>query len=137
MNGVMADSVSAGSSHRGASVTWAAKFIWPSAATAIPAGSVEANAKTRRHSASGRIRLVMPTIVESIPEPSSHATFSSMKFGLFFQAPERANVPHHERYAQMFESIELAESLGFDVAWLAEIHFGGAFSLISNPLMVA
>ena len=30
----------------------------------------------------------------------------------------------------------LAESLGFDVAWLAEIHFGGAFSLISNPLMV-
>ena len=33
-------------------------------------------------------------------------------------------------------SIALAESLGFDVAWLAEIHFGGAFSLLSNPLMV-
>ena len=59
-----------------------------------------------------------------------------MRFGLFFQAPERAGVPHGERYAEMFELIALAESLGFDVAWLAEIHFGGAFSLISNPLMV-
>ena len=36
----------------------------------------------------------------------------------------------------MFDLIALAESLGFDVAWLAEIHFGGAFSLVSNPLMV-
>jgi alkanesulfonate monooxygenase SsuD/methylene tetrahydromethanopterin reductase-like flavin-dependent oxidoreductase (luciferase family) len=59
-----------------------------------------------------------------------------MKFGLFFQAPERAGSAHAERYREMFELIALAESLGFDVAWLAEIHFGGAFSLISNPLMV-
>ena len=59
-----------------------------------------------------------------------------MKFGVFFQAPERAGLGHAERYAEMFELIALAESLGFDVAWLAEIHFGGAFSLISNPLMV-
>src|SRR5262249_17353037 len=34
------------------------------------------------------------------------------------------------------ELIELAESLGFDVAWLAELHFGGVFSLLANPLMV-
>ena len=53
-----------------------------------------------------------------------------------FQASERAGVGHHERYADMFELIALGESLGFDVAWLAEIHFGGPFSLISNPLMV-
>jgi alkanesulfonate monooxygenase SsuD/methylene tetrahydromethanopterin reductase-like flavin-dependent oxidoreductase (luciferase family) len=59
-----------------------------------------------------------------------------MKFGLFFQAPEAAGRSHGERYAEMFDLIALAESLGFDVAWLAEIHFGGAFSLISNPLMV-
>jgi alkanesulfonate monooxygenase SsuD/methylene tetrahydromethanopterin reductase-like flavin-dependent oxidoreductase (luciferase family) len=31
--------------------------------------------------------------------------------------------------------IALGDSLGFDVAWLAEIHFGGAFSLLSSPLM--
>jgi alkanesulfonate monooxygenase SsuD/methylene tetrahydromethanopterin reductase-like flavin-dependent oxidoreductase (luciferase family) len=59
-----------------------------------------------------------------------------MRFGLFFQAPEAAGRTHGERYAEMFDLVALAESLGFDVAWLAEIHFGGAFSLISNPLMV-
>jgi alkanesulfonate monooxygenase SsuD/methylene tetrahydromethanopterin reductase-like flavin-dependent oxidoreductase (luciferase family) len=59
-----------------------------------------------------------------------------MRFGLFFQAPEAAGRSHGERYAEMFELIVLAESLGFDVAWLAEIHFGGAFSLLSNPLML-
>jgi alkanesulfonate monooxygenase SsuD/methylene tetrahydromethanopterin reductase-like flavin-dependent oxidoreductase (luciferase family) len=36
----------------------------------------------------------------------------------------------------MLDLIVLAERLGFDVAWLAEIHFGGAFSLLSSPLMV-
>src|SRR5712664_1727321 len=43
---------------------------------------------------------------------------------------------HAERYAEMFDLIELAEELGFDVAWLAELHFGGAFSLLANPLML-
>jgi alkanesulfonate monooxygenase SsuD/methylene tetrahydromethanopterin reductase-like flavin-dependent oxidoreductase (luciferase family) len=59
----------------------------------------------------------------------------AMRFGLFFQAPESRGRSHAERYAEMFELIELADSLGFDVAWLAELHFGGAFSLLSNPLM--
>jgi alkanesulfonate monooxygenase SsuD/methylene tetrahydromethanopterin reductase-like flavin-dependent oxidoreductase (luciferase family) len=61
---------------------------------------------------------------------------SRMKFGAFFQAPERAGIAHGERYAETFDLIAHAEALGFDVAWLAEIHFGGAFSLISNPLML-
>ena len=58
-----------------------------------------------------------------------------MRFGLFFQAPESRGRSHAERYAEMFELIGLADALGFDVAWLAELHFGGAFSLLSNPLM--
>ena len=58
-----------------------------------------------------------------------------MQFGLFHQASEVAGQTHAARFAEMFELIELAERLGFDVAWLAEIHFGGAFSLLSNPLM--
>jgi alkanesulfonate monooxygenase SsuD/methylene tetrahydromethanopterin reductase-like flavin-dependent oxidoreductase (luciferase family) len=58
-----------------------------------------------------------------------------MRFGLFFQAPESPGRSHAERLDEMLELIALAESLGFDVAWLAEIHFGGAFSLLSNPLM--
>src|SRR5262245_12628305 len=59
-----------------------------------------------------------------------------MRFGLFFQAPEVPLQSPAARYAEMFELIELAEALGFDVAWLAELHFGGAFSLLSNPLML-
>jgi alkanesulfonate monooxygenase SsuD/methylene tetrahydromethanopterin reductase-like flavin-dependent oxidoreductase (luciferase family) len=59
-----------------------------------------------------------------------------MRFGLFFQAPEAPGQTHGERYEEMFGLVQLAESLGFDVAWLAELHFGGAFSLLSNPLMM-
>jgi alkanesulfonate monooxygenase SsuD/methylene tetrahydromethanopterin reductase-like flavin-dependent oxidoreductase (luciferase family) len=58
-----------------------------------------------------------------------------MRFGLFFQAPESPGQTHAERYAEMFDLIALADSLGFDVAWLAELHFGGAFSLLASPLM--
>jgi len=58
-----------------------------------------------------------------------------MKFGLFFQTPDASGHTHGERYAEMFDLIGLGDALGFDVAWLAELHFGGAFSLLSNPLM--
>jgi alkanesulfonate monooxygenase SsuD/methylene tetrahydromethanopterin reductase-like flavin-dependent oxidoreductase (luciferase family) len=58
-----------------------------------------------------------------------------MRFGLFFQAPEAPGHTHAGRYAEMFDLIAFADELGFDVAWLAELHFGGAFSLLSNPLM--
>src|ERR671925_318450 len=59
-----------------------------------------------------------------------------MRFGLFFQIPEVDGQSHAERYTEMLELVALAESLGFDVAWLAELHFGGAFSLLANPLMM-
>jgi len=65
-----------------------------------------------------------------------------MRFGLFFQAPEPAPAApdvaargHGQRLTEMLELAALADELGFDVAWLAEIHFGGAFSLLSSPLM--
>src|SRR5712692_6971180 len=58
-----------------------------------------------------------------------------MKFGVFFQTPEAPGQSHGERFAEMLDRIGLADSLGFDVAWLAELHFGGAFSLLSNLLM--
>jgi alkanesulfonate monooxygenase SsuD/methylene tetrahydromethanopterin reductase-like flavin-dependent oxidoreductase (luciferase family) len=60
---------------------------------------------------------------------------TALRFGLFFQAPEAAGQTHAARYAEMFDLIGLADGLGFDVAWLAELHFGGAFSLLSSPLM--
>ena len=58
-----------------------------------------------------------------------------MRFGLFFQAPERPGETHAQRFGEMLDLATLADSLGFDVAWLAEIHFGAAFSLLSAPLM--
>jgi alkanesulfonate monooxygenase SsuD/methylene tetrahydromethanopterin reductase-like flavin-dependent oxidoreductase (luciferase family) len=58
-----------------------------------------------------------------------------VRFGLFFQAPAAPGRSHAERYAEMIDLIGLADTLGFDVAWLAELHFGGAFSLLSHPLM--
>ena len=59
-----------------------------------------------------------------------------MRFGLFFQAPEADGQTHAERYAEVFDLAARADELGFDVAWLAELHFGGAFSLLANPLMM-
>jgi len=59
-----------------------------------------------------------------------------VRFGLFFQAPEADGQTHAERYAEVFDLAARADELGFDVAWLAELHFGGAFSLLANPLMM-
>src|SRR2546425_9355202 len=58
-----------------------------------------------------------------------------MRFGLFYQAPEATGQTHADRYAEMFDLIALGDSLGFDVAWLPELHLGGAFPLLSSPLM--
>ena len=59
-----------------------------------------------------------------------------MQFGLFYEAPDDPRYTHAERYAEMLDLMAYGETLGFDVAWMAEIHFGGAFSLVSVPLMV-
>src|SRR3989441_9354467 len=59
-----------------------------------------------------------------------------MRFGLFYQASSADGQTHVERYAEMLDLIALGDRLGFDVAWLAELHFGGAFSLLSTPLML-
>jgi alkanesulfonate monooxygenase SsuD/methylene tetrahydromethanopterin reductase-like flavin-dependent oxidoreductase (luciferase family) len=59
-----------------------------------------------------------------------------VRFGLFYQASDAEGQTHAERYAEMLDLIALGDSLGFDVAWLAELHFGGAFSLLASPLMV-
>ena len=55
--------------------------------------------------------------------------------GVFHQASEADGRTHADRYAEMFDLIAFGDTLGFDVAWLAELHFGGAFSLLASPLM--
>src|SRR4029434_9252717 len=59
-----------------------------------------------------------------------------MRLGLFYQASEAPGQTHADRYAEMFDLTALGDTLGFDVAWLAELHFGGAFSLLASPLMM-
>src|SRR5262245_60139270 len=61
---------------------------------------------------------------------------ASMQFSLCYEAPEAPQYTHTERFAAMRDLIVYGESLGFDVAWLAEIHCGGAISLLSAPFMV-
>ena len=60
-----------------------------------------------------------------------------MKFGLFYQLPCAATQQAETRYQETIEQIVYAEELGFDTAWLAELHFNASFSVMPAPLMVA
>jgi len=69
-------------------------------------------------------------------DPARAGAGDLMRFGLFYQAAEADRQTHAERFAETIEMIAFGDTLGFDVAWLAELHFGGAFSLLSSPLML-
>lgn len=59
-----------------------------------------------------------------------------MQFGMFFQLPQAQGQSHTQLYYDLLDRIQYADTLGFDTAWIPEIHFSGAFSLLSNPLML-
>ena len=48
----------------------------------------------------------------------------------------RAGFTERQRYRDVLAQIELGDTLGFDVAWLGEIHFSRTFSILADPLMV-
>jgi alkanesulfonate monooxygenase SsuD/methylene tetrahydromethanopterin reductase-like flavin-dependent oxidoreductase (luciferase family) len=60
-----------------------------------------------------------------------------MKFGLFYQLPCAPTQQVAARYQETIEQIVYAEALGFDTAWLAELHFNPLFSVMPAPLMLA
>ena len=60
-----------------------------------------------------------------------------MKFGLFYQLPCAEWQSPAQRYEETLEQIQLGDELGFDHAWLAELHFDPRVSIIPSPLMVA
>lgn len=60
-----------------------------------------------------------------------------MKFGLFYQLPCTAEQQTPHRYQQTLEQIQYADNLGFDTAWLAELHFNPRFSVMPAPLIFA
>jgi alkanesulfonate monooxygenase SsuD/methylene tetrahydromethanopterin reductase-like flavin-dependent oxidoreductase (luciferase family) len=61
----------------------------------------------------------------------------SMKFGLFYQLPCAPDQSEPTRYSETVEQVIHADELGFDTAWLAELHFFRPFSIMPAPLIVA
>src|SRR6266478_9694812 len=59
-----------------------------------------------------------------------------MRFGFFDQLPCASGYTEWQRYQDILAQIELGDALGFDTAWLGELHFSRAFSILANPLMV-
>jgi alkanesulfonate monooxygenase SsuD/methylene tetrahydromethanopterin reductase-like flavin-dependent oxidoreductase (luciferase family) len=60
-----------------------------------------------------------------------------VKFGLFYQLPCAPEQSESARYNETVEQVILADEIGFDTAWLAELHFFRPFSIMPSPLIVA
>ena len=58
-----------------------------------------------------------------------------MRFGFFDQLPCADGFTERQRYKDILAQIDLADTLGFDTAWLGEIYFIRQFSILSDPLM--
>ena len=59
-----------------------------------------------------------------------------MKFGVFYQMPCAADQSPAQRYQDTIAQAQLADQLGFDAAWLAELHFNQRFSIMPAPMVV-
>lgn len=60
-----------------------------------------------------------------------------MEFGTFYQLPCAPEQSPLTRYEETMMQIQHADSLGLDVAWLAELHFFPTFSIMPSPLLMA
>ena len=60
-----------------------------------------------------------------------------MEFGIFYQLPCNPGQDPAERYSDMIAAAQLADRLGFDSVWLAELHFNPRFSVMPSPLLAA
>ena len=60
-----------------------------------------------------------------------------MKFGVFYQLPCGVEQTPQLRYQDTIAQAALADELGFDQVWLAELHFNPRFSVMPAPLLLA
>ncbi len=60
-----------------------------------------------------------------------------MQFGVFYQIPCSEGQTPADRYADVMAQVQLADQLGYDMAWLAELHFARSFSVMPAPLLMA
>jgi alkanesulfonate monooxygenase SsuD/methylene tetrahydromethanopterin reductase-like flavin-dependent oxidoreductase (luciferase family) len=72
-------------------------------------------------------------------KPRTSALLGSigMEFGTFYQLPCAPEQSPLQRYEETLIQIQHADSLGLDIAWLAELHFFPTFSIMPSPLLVA
>jgi alkanesulfonate monooxygenase SsuD/methylene tetrahydromethanopterin reductase-like flavin-dependent oxidoreductase (luciferase family) len=59
-----------------------------------------------------------------------------MRFGFFDQLPRADWQSERQRYQDILAQIELGDALGFDTAWLGELHFIPSISCLASPLMI-
>ena len=60
-----------------------------------------------------------------------------MEFGIFYQLPCAVEQAPQQRYQDTIAQARLADDLGFDQVWLAELHFNPRFSIMPAPLLLA
>ena len=68
--------------------------------------------------------------------PNEETWEEGMRFGFFDQLPCAPGYSEPQRYKDIIAQIELGDAVGFDTAWLGEIHFIREFSILADPLMV-
>jgi len=61
----------------------------------------------------------------------------AFEFGIFHEFTRRAGEGDAQAFAQSFDQVDAADRLGFDVLWLAELHFLPERSVAAAPLMIA
>lgn len=60
-----------------------------------------------------------------------------MEFGMFHEFPSLPGRSESEAFDEAMDQVDMAERLGLDVMWLAELHFEPRRSLLSAPLSIA
>lgn len=59
-----------------------------------------------------------------------------MKFGLFYEMQGASNRTDQTLYNEHLDQFVLADELGYDCLWLAELHFNRGYSVMPNPNLV-
>jgi alkanesulfonate monooxygenase SsuD/methylene tetrahydromethanopterin reductase-like flavin-dependent oxidoreductase (luciferase family) len=57
-----------------------------------------------------------------------------VEFGVFYQLPCGPEQSPAQRYSDTIAQSQLADELGFDSVWLAELHFMPEFSIGDRPI---
>ena len=60
-----------------------------------------------------------------------------MEFGMFSDFHVRKGVSQAEAFEESFNQVDVAEELGMDSIWLAEVHFNPDRSVLAAPLIIA